>query len=157
MAMTLLGRGCVLHHSHTSASAENESLEEGVAGQAIRAMNASSGNLSGSIEAGDGSVSPKIGFDAAHYEMGCGTDRSEVTGEIEAVGEARRIDPGKTLFEKLLGFGSHVELDMPAIGAIHFADDGTGNNIAGSEFLSFVVALHEALQINVAKNGAFAA
>jgi len=44
-----------------------------------------------------------------------------------------------------------------ALGAVQFADDGAGDDIARSEFLGFAVTLHEALEIGVAQDAAFAA
>ena len=155
--LLLFGAGRVFCHGDTGARAEDETFEEGIAGEAIGAMDAGGSGFTGSVKAGDGGASPKIGFDAAHYEVRGGTDGSEVAGKIEAIAEARGVDAWETLFEELLGLGGHVEIDMLAVGFVHFADDGARDDIARSKLLSFVVALHEAFEMDIAEDATFAA
>src|SRR5271170_6055466 len=104
MAGGLCGGRGVLHHGSAAARAEDEAFEQGVAGEAIGAVDAGEGGFAGGVEAGDGGASPKIGFYAAHHEMRGGADGSEVTGEIEAVGESGGEDARETLFEKVFLF-----------------------------------------------------
>src|SRR5208282_3002245 len=87
---------------------------------------------------------------AAHHEVRGGTHGSEVAGKIEAVAEAGGIDARETLFKEIPGLFGHVEIDMLAVRFVHLADDGAGDDIAGSELLSFVVALHETFEIDIA-------
>ena len=119
-------------------------------------MDAGGGGFTGSVKAGDGSASPKIGFDAAHHEVRSGTHGSEVAGKIEAIAEAGGVDARETFFEEVLGLFCHVQIDMRAVRFVHFADDGACDNIAWSELLSFVVALHETFEIDIAEDAAFA-
>ena len=156
-ALGLLGDGSIFHHGVAGASTEDQAFEKGIAGQTIGAMNTGESGFARGIEAGDGGASPKIGFDTAHHEVGGGTDGSNVAGKIEAVAEAGGVDAGETLLEELLGFGSHVEIDVLGIGAIHFADDGASDDVARSELLSFVIALHKTLKMDIAEDAAFAA
>src|SRR5208282_180657 len=58
---------------------------------------------------------------------------------------------------ELPGFGGHVEINMRAAGAVHLAGDGACDDVARREFLALMIALHESLQVNVAKNSAIAA
>ena len=46
---------------------------------------------------------------------------------------------------------------MRRVGSVHFADDGAGHDVARRKLLRFVVALHKALEIDVAQDAAFAA
>jgi len=155
--LLLRGAGRVLGHGDAGARAEDEAFEEGITGEAIGAMDAGGGGFAGSVETGDGSASPKIGFDAAHHEVRGGTYGSEVAGKIQAVAEAGGIDERETLFEEVLGLGGQVEIDMLAIRFVHFADDSAGEDIARSELLGFVVALHKAFEMDIAEDAAFAA
>src|SRR2546421_2765864 len=88
----------------------------------------------------------------------CGrADGRDVSGKIEAVAFAGGINSRKTLFEKVFRLRCHVQVNVWRVGALHFADDGAGNDVARRKFLRFVVALHEAFEIDVAQDAAFAA
>ena len=120
-------------------------------------MDAGGGGFAGSVEAGERGTSPEIGFDAAHHEVRGGTDGGNVARKIEAVAETSSVDARETLLEKFFRLGGHVEVNVVGIRAMHFADDGAGNNIAWCEFLGFVIALHEAFEMNIAEGAAFTA
>ena len=46
---------------------------------------------------------------------------------------------------------------MRALRFVHFGGDGAGDDIARSEFLGFVIALHETFEIDVAEDATFTA
>ena len=120
-------------------------------------MDTGVGGLSRGVETGKRSASPEIGFDSTHHVVSGGTDGRHVRGEIETVAEAGGIDARKALLQKLGGFGGHVEINVLGLRAVHFADDGASNDVARSQLLRFRVALHKAIEINVAKDAAFTA
>ena len=51
---------------------------------------------------------------------------------------------------------AEVDEDVVGAGARGFADDTAGHDVAGGEFLEFVVAVHEAVAVLVEEVGAFA-
>src|SRR5437660_8052100 len=136
----------VLHHRLAAARAENEAFEKGIAGKTICAVNSSVGGFAGGVEAGNGSASPKIGFDAAHHVMRGGANGGDVRGEVQAIFEAGGMNSREALLEKFLGLRGHVQIDVMAARAVHLADDGAGYDVARSEFLGFVIALHETFE-----------
>src|SRR5215472_4173793 len=117
-------------------------------------MHAGSCRFTGGVQAGDGGSSPEVGFHAPHDEMRGGADRGEVAREIQTIDKASRVDAWETLFEELLGLGGHVQVDVLAVGLVHFASDCASQHIAGSKLLGFMVALHEPFEVGVAENGA---
>src|SRR5262252_1884368 len=108
MAGVFLRARRVFHHGVAGARTEHQAFKQGIAGQAIGAVNASGGRFARCVEAWHAGVSPKIGFDAAHHKVRSGTDRSQVAGEVETVPGASSKYARETLLEKVLGFGSHV-------------------------------------------------
>jgi hypothetical protein len=115
------------------------------------------GGFSRSVQAENGSVSPEIGFDSAHHVVSGGGYRRHIGGEIEAVAETGGVDTRETFLQEFGGLGSHVQIHVLCIGAMHFADDSASDDIAGGEFLGFGVALHEAFEKNIAEDAAFSA
>src|SRR5262249_56242032 len=89
--------------------------------------------------------------------MSGGTNGRNVGSKVEAVIETRRVNTGKALFEELFRLGSHVEVDVVAVRAVHFADDCARDDVPWSKLLRFVVALHETFEIDVTQDAAFAA
>ncbi len=120
-------------------------------------MDSGVGSFSRGVEAGERSTSPEIRFDSTHHVVSSGADGRHVCGEIESIAEAGRVDARKALLQEFSGLGGHVEIDVFGLGAVHFADDGARHDVARSELLRFGVALHEAFEIDVAKDAAFAA
>ncbi len=120
-------------------------------------MDARVGGFSCGVEAGKRATSAEIGLDSTHHVVCSWADGRHVRGEIEAVAEAGRVDPREALLQKFGGFGSHIEIDVFGLSAVHFADDGASDDVARSELLGFGVALHKAFEIDVAEDAAFAA
>ena len=120
-------------------------------------MNAGVGGFSRGVEAGDGSVPPEIGFDSAHHVVGSGADWRHVGGQIETVAEAGGVDARETFLQEFSGLGGHVQINVLCGGAMHFADDSASDDIACGQLLGFGVALHEALEKNIAEDAAFSA
>ena len=120
-------------------------------------MDTGVGGFSRGVEARDGSVSPEIGFDSAHHVVSGGADWRHIRGEIETVAEAGGVDAREAFLQEFGGLGGHVEINVLRVGAVHFADDGASDDIAGREFLRFGVALHKAFEKNIAEDAAFSA
>src|SRR5439155_3698445 len=147
----------VFRHRLARSCAEDESFEKGIAGQAIGTVNPRGGGFAGGVEAGERGASRKIGLHTAHGIVRRWTNGREVTREIQAVAETRGIDKREALLEKFFALRGHVQIDIRALRAVHFRDDGASHDIARSELLGFAVALHEAIEIYVAQDPAFAA
>ena len=109
------------------------------------------------VQARHAGASPKIGFYSAHRKVRGRAHGSHVAGEIETVARTRGEDTRETLFQKFLGLGGHVQVDVVAVRFDHLRGNRPRNNVARSQFLCFVIALHEAFQVNVAQNPAFPA
>src|SRR6266404_8043988 len=89
--------------------------------------------------------------------MGRGANRRHIGGEIEAIVEAGGVNTRETFLQEFGGLGGHVQVYVLRIGAMHFADDGASDDIARSKLLRFGVALHEALEKNIAEDATFSA
>src|SRR4029077_13952767 len=125
----------VFYHRLAAARAEDQAFEKRIAGQAIGAVDAGCGGFSRSIQAGQGSAAPEIGFHAAHRVVRGGADRRDVTREVDAVAHAGSVDARETLLDEAFGLGGHVQINVLAVGAVHFAEDGTGDDVAWRELL----------------------
>lgn len=151
------GLGRLLGHGVSSAGAEDDAFKQGIAGEAVGAVDAGAGGFAGGIEAGDGSASLKISADAAHEVMRGGMDGSGLPGQIDAEAQAGFVDAGEALADPGGGFVSEVEQHVGGGGRLHFGDDGAADDIAGGELLHVVIAVHETFAVDVAQQGAFAA
>src|SRR5690349_10277919 len=147
----------VFDHGLTATRAEDQTLEKGIAGEAICAMDVGVGGFSRGVKAGERSTAPEIGFNATHHVMRSWADGCDIAREIYAIAHAGGVNARETLLDEVFGFGGHVEIDVFAVGAVHLAHDGAGDDVARGEFLRFVVALHKTLEVDVAEDGAFAA
>src|SRR5437762_10537594 len=88
--------------------------------------------------------------------MGGRADRGHIAGEIQAVAETRFVDSREALLQKFFVLRSHVEIDVAALRSMHLGDNGARHHVARSQFLRFVVSLHEALKSDVAEDPALA-
>ncbi len=86
-----------------------------------------------------------------------GANGRDIAREVDAVAHAGGVNARETFLDEAFGLGGHVQINVFAVGAVHLADNGAGDDIARGELLRFVVALHETLEIDVAESGSFAA
>ena len=75
----------------------NQSFQQRITRQPVRAVHAGAGRLSRGEEAGNVRCSPQVSFYAAHDVVGRGGDRNLVFGDIDAEGLAGPVDAGETL------------------------------------------------------------
>ena len=59
-------------------------------------MDTGVGGFSRGVEAGDGSVSPEVGFNSAHHIVSSRADWRHIGGEIEPVAETGGVDTRET-------------------------------------------------------------
>ena len=79
------GRGTSrLGHRRGRAGAEDEALEQRVAGQPVGAVDAGARHLAGGGQARHRAPSPQVGGDAAHGVVRRGRHRNPVAGQVEA-------------------------------------------------------------------------
>src|SRR6266478_9251961 len=81
-----------------------------------------------------------------------GAHRRYVARQIYSVAHTRRIYSWEALLDKPFRLRGHIQIHALAAGTVHLADDSSRHDIARRKLLPFVVALHEALQINIAEN-----
>ena len=67
------------------AAREDESLEQRVGGQPVRAVHAGAGGLAGRVEAGHVGAAPQVGADSAAGVVAGGRDRDQVGDGVDAV------------------------------------------------------------------------
>ena len=79
---------------------EDETFEQGVRGEAVRALHAGAGGLPRHVEPGHVGAPGAIGADAAHAVVRGGRDRQEVAREIEPPGAEVRGDVREALVDK---------------------------------------------------------
>jgi len=82
-------RGLVRSHRTSRPRAEDEALEQRIAGEAVGAMHARAGNLACGKQAGDGRSPIEIRPDAAHDVVGRWPDRNAIAREIQPSSSAR--------------------------------------------------------------------
>ena len=153
----------VADHFGAGAAAEHDGLQQGVAAQAVGAVDAHAGALAGGVEAGHRRGAVEVGVDAAHgvvlarhHRDGLldGVDAFEVDGQV--------ADAGQPLQDLLGAQVAEVQVDVAlAVDAPAFVDlglDGAGHDVARREFHELGrVLLHVALAQAVDQVAAFAA
>ena len=142
------------------ACAEDQAFEQRVGGQAVGAVDAGAGGLSGGVEAGQSGAAEEVGADAAHQVMRGGADGDEVAAEVERVARQDGADAGKAVVQIDALDVAHVEMDDTGFsgGRAHaLAGDGAGHHVAGSQLEQRMIALHEALAAVVEQDCALAA
>jgi 3-dehydroquinate synthase len=149
--LALGGAGGEAGHGGGGTGAEDDAFQQGVAGEAVGAVDTGAGDFAGGKEARDGGEAVEIGMDAAHGVVGGGMDGGGLFGEIEAVVEAGLEDAGEVVLHDAGGEVGHVEKHVGGAGAGDFRDNGAADDVAGGEFVG------EALAGGVAEEGAVTA
>lgn len=111
----------------------DEGFEEGVAGEAIGAVEAGAGDLADGVEAGQLGDAVDGGDHAAALVVGGGHDGDGFLGDVDAVAEAGFVDVGEALDDEGGGFVGDVEEDVVGARSLHDAVDGAGDDVAGGE------------------------
>ena len=146
-----------LSHGGAAAGAKDESFQKGIAGQAIGAVDSGAGSFSGGEEARERGAPVEVSLHSAHHVMRGGAHRDQISSDIQAKRLAGGVNARET-FSHVVGVESrHVEIDKVGSNFMHFCDDGAGDDVARRKLAGFVIVLHEAMQIGVAEDAAFAA
>ena len=86
-------------HVAGGARAVDETFEQGIAGQAIGAVDPGTGSFAGGIKSGKRGVAAEIGANAAHRIMRRGTNRHQVRGKIDVVLQAGAVNAREALLQ----------------------------------------------------------
>ena len=79
-----------------------------------------------------------------------------VLGNIDPVAQTGAGDVRKAFANKFWRLVGNVQVDAARSSTLHFGVDGSGNNIAGSEFAAGIVAVHKAVTFFVYEDRALA-
>ena len=115
--------GQVLRRGASGARAEDQTFEQRVRRQAVRAVDARAGDLARGVESGQAGAPFEVCADAAHDVMRRRADGDGVAREVEAEAKARRVDFGEAASQVSGVEGRHVEEDGARGRALHFGDD----------------------------------
>ena len=148
------GRG--LDHRLPGPAAEDEPLEQRVAGQAVGAVDAGAGDLAGGEQPGHRRPAVEVGLDAAHHVVRGRAHRHRIARQVEpggaaGLGDVREAGVHHRRVEML-----QRQEHRPA-GAGQLADDAARHAIARRQIAGRLVARHERLAVGVDQPGAFAA
>lgn len=139
------------------AMGADEGFEKGIGGEAIGPVQAGAGHLTDGIQTGDFGLAVEVGDDAAALVVGRGNDRDRFLGDVEAVLQAAAVDVREVVDDESGRLVGDVEEHAIGAGAFHLGVDGTGHDVAGSEFGPRVIAVHEALAVGTQQQPAFTA
>jgi len=113
------------------AAGHDISLEEGVGGQAICAMEPGAGDFSDGEEPTDGGFSVEVGDHAATLVVGGGDDRNRGLLGIMPKGEEGLINEREPFFHEARGLVGDIEENTGSAGALEFVVDGSRHDVPG--------------------------
>ena len=125
-----------LAHGLARAGAEDQTFQQGIAGQAIGAMNAGAGGFSRGVEPGNVGASFEIGAHAAHGVVRGRTNGNQVRRDVDVVLQAGGVNARETFLDVARVEMSEVEIDDRVLGSadFQFVHDGAGHDVARREF-----------------------
>jgi len=135
---------------------ENKALEQGVASEAICAVQAGAGNFAAGVEVWDIGLCVEVCFDASDHIVCAGSDGDEVFGDVDVEASAQFVDEGETVGELFFVEVSDIEVNVGGGGFEHLREDGTADDVAWCQFGVVVVVGHKAVVVNVEQLCAFA-
>lgn len=119
---------------------EDQTFEQGIACEAIRAVHARARYFARGVESGNRAASNEIRFQAAHQIMRGRRDWNRFFRQINAEMEARVIDLGESFLQKVGAHVAKIQLDGFAACAKHLRVDAAADDIAWREFLPTVIS-----------------
>ena len=135
----------------------DDALEKGIAREPVRPVEARASDFANRKEAPDGGFAIHISIHASALVVGGGHDRNGGFRNIQTGPEAGLVDGRKAGLDEVCRFVCDVEVDTLGAAAFHFGIDGTGHNVARSEFLLWVLVLHETPSALIDQNASLAA
>ena len=145
-----------MSHGLSCAGAEDEPLEQRVAGQPVGPVHTGARDLARCKQPGERRPAVDIRLHAPHHIVSGRTDRNPVPGQVEAGTPAGVGNQRKALVHEIGVQLLEGEEDGPP-GSLCLAHDGARDTIAGRQIARRIVAGHERLPVAVQQPGAFAA
>ena len=139
-----------------SAVGEYQGFQQGVRCQAVGTVQAGAGAFAGSVQVLDAGAGVAVHHDAAAAVMRHRDYRQQVFGDVDADGEAFGVNSGEMVEDLFFGDRAAIQEHMVVAGDFHFVVDSAGYHIAGSQFQTRVVAVHEVVAPDGAEFGACA-
>ncbi len=152
-------RACFAAHVAGGARAVDQTFEQGIARQAVGAVDPGAGSFAGGIKSGKRGAAAEIGANASHRIMRRRTDRHQVRGKIDVVLQAGGVNARESLLQAFAIQVGKVKIDDRLARRRNFqlVGNGAGDDIARSQLRHIVVLRHEAAEIRIAQISAFAA
>src|SRR5579884_3060884 len=141
----------------TCSRSKHQALKQGIAGQAVSAVDAGCGNFTCGVESFDRSSAVEIRRNSSHGVVRGWTDRQKIRRNVQAVLQAGGIDSREAALHVIRLQSGEVEINEFRAGLFHFHDNGARDNVARGKLASLMVARHKALQIDVPQDGALTA
>ena len=135
---------------------KDQGLQQGVAGQAVGAVEAGHGHLPHRVEVGDVGPAPNVRHHPAAHVVGRGHHRDGLGGDIDPVLQALLIDVGEAALDEVRRLVADVQVDAVGAGLFHLQVDGPGHRVPGGQVFQGVVLLHEGPPGAVDEDGALA-
>ncbi len=139
------------------APAEDNRLQQAVAGQAVGAVDTGAGRLAAGEQTGYGGRAHQVTADTADHVVGCRSDRDKVGGDVHPQPQAGGVDLGEAAANPIRAQVTDVEEDVVGVVTLHLRPDGAGDHVAGRQLGLRVALHHEAPAAGVDQDAAFAA
>ena len=139
------------------AVAEDEGLQEAVAGQAVRPVQPRAGTLPAGVEVIDARHAVLVYLDAAAHVVAGGADGDHLLHRVDADADALLVDGGEVFDEVVLIDVATVQAHELDAVQLHLVVDGAGDDVAGGEAAARVVVVHEFRPVGPLQDGPFAA
>ena len=136
---------------------EDEAFEQRVGGQPVGAVDAAARDLAGGVEARHARSGREVGGHTAGGVVLGRRDRDQLGDRVDAVLAADGEDRREALLPELRAEVAGVEPHVRLAGLEHPAGDRLGDHVARREVGELVLALHEAVALEVDEEGALAA
>lgn len=135
----------------------DQALQEGVGGEAVRAVDAGAGDLSARVQAGNRRAAPEVRADASGGVVRGGRHGDGLGDRVDAVGAAGGEDRGEPGLPHLGAEVPGVQIHVLGAQLLHAARDALGDDVARRELGQLVLADHEADPVGVDEVGTLTA
>ena len=116
----------------------HERFEQGIARQAIGAVQPGAGHLADRIEAANVGLAINVRQHAAALVMGGGHHRDRLLGDVNAIAEAGLVDVWEAINDEPGRLVGDVEQDIIGPALLHLAVNGAGDDVARRQRLERV-------------------
>ena len=146
-----------MQHRAPRAPREHERLEEGVRGEAVRAMDSRAGHLAARVEPRNRSAPVQIGDDAAADVVRRGHHGNRIVEHVVPELENAARDVGKSPEQEALPQTREIQEHELVAAPLHLGVDGAGDHVPRGQLVQAVVAVHEGLPVRGQELCAFTA